>query len=187
MAGSRRVQSARISTTWRLAKSASSVASAKVVFLLNWQVTHQAAVKSTNTGRPALSCVCTSASDQACQRGRSAAFFSLALLAVADEGASRKAKGSQLLPSHSKVARARPLMTQRVRPVRPSAQTSHATVSNKASRPLAPSMPVCWPSTHSSQITVANIGKAMAWRKVSIQAPGRGRARAMPGHQLAAK
>ncbi len=52
MAGSRRVQSARSRATFLAAKSASTSASASVVFLLYWQVTHQAAVKSTNTGWP---------------------------------------------------------------------------------------------------------------------------------------
>ena len=45
---------------------------------------------------------------------------------------------------------------------------------SSASRAPAPSMPLCWPSTQTSQTTVANIGKAISWRKVSIQAPGRG-------------
>ena len=58
-------------------------------------------------------------------------------------GISRKAKGSQLLPSQTKVTKARPLMIQRMRPPRPRAQASQAMVSSKASMALAPSMPVC--------------------------------------------
>src|SRR6185503_1089280 len=38
--------------TFFASNSASSTASASVLRLLYWQVTHQAAVKSTNTGRP---------------------------------------------------------------------------------------------------------------------------------------
>jgi len=50
MAGSRRVQSARSKRTCLAAKAASTSALDKVVFLSTWQVMHQAAVKSTNTG-----------------------------------------------------------------------------------------------------------------------------------------
>ena len=54
IAGSRRVQSARTSATSRLARTASRTSSVlSTSRLLTWQVTHQAAVKSTNTGRPA--------------------------------------------------------------------------------------------------------------------------------------
>ena len=67
MAGSRRVQSARSNATFLLARSASTWLSAKVVFLLYWQVTHQAAVKSTKTACP-LACNCsTRPASQACQ------------------------------------------------------------------------------------------------------------------------
>ena len=58
---------------------------------------------------------------------------------------------------------------------------------SSASSAPAPSMPLCWPSTHTSQATVANIGKAISLRKVSIQAPGRGSRRATAGTQLAAR
>ena len=44
MAGSRRVQSARSSSTLRAWNAAFTSAAASVVRLLNWQVTHQAAV-----------------------------------------------------------------------------------------------------------------------------------------------
>ena len=67
MAGSRRVQSARSSSTRLVLKSAITSASASVVRLLNWQVTHHAAVKSTKTGRPLASAACTRSADQGCQ------------------------------------------------------------------------------------------------------------------------
>ena len=48
-------------------------------------------------------------------------------------------------------------------------------------------MPLCWPSTQTSQATVANIGKAISCLNVTIHAPGRGRARARPGSALSAR
>ena len=48
-------------------------------------------------------------------------------------------------------------------------------------------MPVCWPSTQTSQTTVANIGKAISRRKVCIHGPGRGSALATAGTKLAAR
>src|SRR5512144_998120 len=52
MAGSRRVQSARTSATFFAANSARTSSEFSTSRLLTWQVTHHAAVKSTNTGRP---------------------------------------------------------------------------------------------------------------------------------------
>src|SRR5947208_11398408 len=54
MTGSRRVQSARISTTFLRANAARTSASLRTSRLLTWHVTHHAAVKSTNTARPEL-------------------------------------------------------------------------------------------------------------------------------------
>ena len=113
--------------------------------------------------------------------------YAASLLVIGLDGASRKAVGNTLIASHVSAHKASTLSSPRARPCKPQAQASQATHSSVASRALAPSMPVCWPSTHSNQMTVANMGNAMAWRKVTIQAPGRGNARAMPGHQLAAR
>jgi hypothetical protein len=77
--------------------------------------------------------------------------------------------------------------TRRARPFSVSAHTTNAPLTSSASRAPAPSIPVCWPSTQTSQTTVANIGKAIRRRKVSIQAPGRGSARATAGTRLAAR
>ena len=67
MAGSRRVQSARTNATFLADRSAITAGLANVVFLLYWQVTHQAAVKSTNTGRPVARICSTRPGSQACQ------------------------------------------------------------------------------------------------------------------------
>ena len=77
--------------------------------------------------------------------------------------------------------------TVRARPRSVKAQTSMLIATSSTSSAPAPSMPLCWPSTHTSQATVANIGKAMSLRKVSIHAPGRGSSRATAGTQLAAR
>src|SRR2546423_10761153 len=53
MRGSWRVQSALSATTPRDANSFTTAALFNATRLLTWQVTHQAAVKSTNTGLPA--------------------------------------------------------------------------------------------------------------------------------------
>ena len=58
----------------------------------------------------------------------------------------------------------------------PSAQAMKASASSTASSAAAPSMPTCWPITQTSQITVANIGKAISTLKRAIHAPGRGSA-----------
>ncbi len=75
----------------------------------------------------------------------------------------------------------------RARPRSVKAHTSMLIATSNTSSAPAPSMPLCWPSTHTSQATVANIGKAMSLRKVTIHAPGRGSSRAMDGTQLAAR
>jgi len=53
IAGSRRVQSARTSVTPRSRKACITSSRASTTRSFTWQVTHQAAVKSTNTGLPA--------------------------------------------------------------------------------------------------------------------------------------
>src|SRR5665647_3507829 len=68
MAGSRRVQSASNRVTFLASKSASTSWLASVVFLLYWQVTHQAAVKSTNTGTPLASTCSTRPGSHVCHR-----------------------------------------------------------------------------------------------------------------------
>ena len=67
---------------------------------------------------------------------------------------------------------------------RPQAHSAKASATSTASSAAAPSMPVCWPSTQTSQTTVASIGNAIAVLKVAIQAPGRGIARATAGQAL---
>ena len=48
-------------------------------------------------------------------------------------------------------------------------------------------MPLCWPSTHSSQTAVPNIGNAMNFLNTSIHAPGPGSHPATAGTQVAAR
>ena len=164
--------------------SLSRPSSASVLRLLNWQVTHQAAVKSTNTGRPSACSAATRSGLQACQATPCTAVAVSPAVAIS---CIRVTFGPMLTPSHSSASADRPPITARPRPRSPSAQTSSANTTSSVSNAAAPSMPLCCPSTHSSQTTVANIGKAMNWRKCAIQAPGRGSARAMAGHQLAAR
>ena len=95
--------------------------------------------------------------------------------------------GPRLRPIHNSAVAAKPASTVRPLPRRPKAQISQASATSISSSAAAPLMPLCWPSTHNSHTTVANMGKAMNWRKVTIHAPGRGSARATAGHQLAAK
>ena len=164
--------------------SASTLASARVVRLLYWQVTHQAAVKSTNTGRPSASSSAWRSALQGCQL-RPCTVVATGAPGVAS--AMRVTLGPTAQPSHSRPASDKPASAVRLLPRKPSDHTSSASTTSSMSRAAAPSMPLCCPSTHSSHTTVANMGKAMSWRKVFIQAPGRGSARAMAGHQLAAR
>ncbi len=64
---------------------------------------------------------------------------------------------------------------------RPSSQTRAASPSKASRAWAAPSMPACRPSTHTSQTTVANIGKASACFSRSIHGPGRGKRWRQPG------
>ena len=152
---------------------------ASVVFLLYWQVTHQAAVKSTNTGVPADSACSTRPGAQACQRSVPAPPASLTTVLNMFWP---MAPASKALSSSAIVA-----TTRRLRPPSVNAHSTALRATNKASSAPAPSMPLCWPSTQISQTTVANIGNAMARRNVSIQAPGRGSRRATAGIRLATR
>src|ERR1043165_4535760 len=67
MAGSRRVQSARTSATFFAASSARTSSEFSTRRLFTWQVTHHAAVKSTNTGRPEAASAATVSGENAAQ------------------------------------------------------------------------------------------------------------------------
>ncbi len=183
MAASRRVQSARSSSTLRALKSASTWASASVVRLLYWQVTHQAAVKSTKTGRPCAWASATRAVDQGCQGALASAVTALAWAPSRSAGTSQaSAAASSAMPSVPSTRRA-PVLWPGV----PSAQAAKASTTRLPSSAAAPSMPTCWPSTHTSQTTVPNIGNAISPLNVTIHGPGRGKARATAGKALAAR
>ena len=77
-------------------------------------------------------------------------------------------------PTNARPASATEASAMRVRPRSVSAHTTMLIATSRASSAPAPSTPLCCPSTHTSQATVANMGKAIRRRKVSIQAPGRG-------------
>ena len=77
------------------------------------------------------------------------------------------------------------VMTVRLRPVSVRDQSTSATHSSSVSKLKAPSTPLRWPKTQSSQMTVAHMGNARKRRTVSIQAPGRGIQRAIAGKLLA--
>src|SRR5258708_39970281 len=66
MRGSWRVQSALRAVTLRAAKALTTASLFRATRLLTWQVTHHAAVKSTNTGCPAAARLRTFSGDHAC-------------------------------------------------------------------------------------------------------------------------
>ena len=180
-AGSRRVQSARSKVTWRWAKSCSNSGSDKVVRLLYWHVTHQAAVKSTNTGRPWAKAACCLSAVQACHDTPSTAV----VVAASGAAVSRVMLGPMVQAVATNTTAVKTAMPLRAPPFRPHAHTTALSDTKSINKAAAPSIPLCWPSTHSSHTTVANMGNDKPCRKVFIQAPGRGRARATAGHQLA--
>ena len=152
--------------------SANTSALPSVAFLLYWQVMHQAAVKSTNTGWPAASSASTRPGAQACHAD------AVPLGALEADGvpvSSMRVTSGPIAP----VKPARAVIetianTVRLVPVRFSDHTTRLRVSSSASKAPAPSTPLKWPRTQTSQTTVASMGKAMKRRRVSIQAPGRG-------------
>ena len=156
MAGSRRVQSARSMATFLAVEVGQHVGVGRAcVFLLYWQVTHQAAVKSTNTGWPAASSWSTRPGSQGCQAPASARRDCCG-------GGLRDVRRRARPGQQRQARRSRPPRSPaRVRPRRVRAQTTMLSATSSASRAPAPSMPLCWPSTQTSQATVANIGKAM--------------------------
>ena len=147
--------------------------------MLYWQVTHQAAVKSTNTGAPLASSCSTRPGAHGCQRS-----VAEAVLVVS---AIFKTFWPIAPVNIALIAIEIVAIDQRARPVSVSDQITKLKATSSASSALAPSMPVCCPSTHTSQTTVANIGNAMARRNVFIQAPGRGSSLATAGIRLAAR
>ena len=169
-------------------KSANTSVLDSVAFLFSWQVMHQAAVKSTNTGLPAASSASTRPGAQACQRG-------LPCTAPSAEDVSNALPGSSILKTFGPIAHASAAQaaienvakTVRLRPCRLKAQTTRDMASSSASRLAAPSTPLKCPSTHKSQTTVANMGNAMKVRSATIHAPGRGSHCAMAGTQLTAR
>ena len=152
--------------------------------MLYWQVTHQAAVKSTNTGRPLATKASAAPGAQGCQP---CAAVAVASAGAAATSAMRVTWGPKAHSSKAMATVATLPSQRRVRPCKASDQASRPRPTSRISSEAAPSMPLCWPSTHTSHTTVANMGKAMKRRKVSIHAPGRGRARATAGHRLAAR
>ena len=181
MVASRRVQSARSSSTPRASKSASTALSFRARLLI-WQVTHQAAVKSTNTMRPCACAWATRSGLQGCQRSPTAT-------PVASAVSWRSSGTAHAAPAANTATDVapKPMRARGPRVAEPRPQAAKASASSKLSSAAAPSMPDCCPSTHTSHTTVANIGKAIAVLKCTIHTPGRGSARATGGHAVAAR
>ena len=182
MVGSRCVQSARKRATFLAFISANTSAFASVVFLLYWQVMHHAAVKSTNTGRLAANSALTFSCVHACHvaDGEDAD-------AALEPSFDCAIKGPIVPANSAKLAMDTAEKIARLRPVKFNDHTTHASTSSSASNAAAPSTPLKCPSTHTSQITVASMGKARKRRSVSIHAPGRGSRRSMPGTHATSK
>ena len=147
MAGSRRVQSARSKATFCVAISASKAGLDRVVFLLYWQVTHQAAVKSTNTGRPWARSTSRRSGLQGCQRmsDEELEVLEVSLLTLLRAGSSIgfSTQGPSVLSRVSSKAIANSAIVRRARPASVRLQISRLTLSNSASKAAAPSTPLC--------------------------------------------
>ena len=157
---------------------------AKVVRLLNWQVTHHAAVKSTKTMRPSERSSAARAGLHACHTAAFAAAAAPCAVSSARSPGNVHAKASPSTPSE---ATRKPRLATRPKACEPQAQATKDSATRLPSKAAAPSMPVCCPSTQTSQTTVANIGKAISTLKCAIHAPGRGKARAAAGQALASR
>ena len=143
-------------------------------------MTHHAAVKSTNTLCPdAVSCS-TRPGSQACQP-----FAGWLVAALAS--CNFMTFGPIAHIPRAQAAIETVATTARTRPFNVKAQITSAINTSKPSNAPAPSMPLCWPSTHTSHTTVANMGNAISCLKVTIHGPGRGRALATAGTTLATR
>ena len=178
IAGSRRVQSARTSATPRSANASRTTASFSTSRLLTWQVTHQAAVKSTNTGLPAAS-----SSRDARRRVRPARDRRRrdAPWRCGDAALARRAPRPRTAATRPTTAPTQPATAQRRRTrvdrrrgtcATPTARTRRTT--SVTSRRTTASLSTCAPSTQASHATVAYSGNASNCLKRSIHAPGLG-------------
>ena len=136
-------------------------------------------MKSTITLRPWALSSATRPGAQGCQRSVAAT----AAAGPAGSGVTSSAPAAHQAQAFKASTAA--TASVRGRPCSVKAQTSSASNTNKPSKAPAPSMPLCWPSTQTSQTTVANIGKAINCRKPTIHGPGRGITRATAGSALA--
>ena len=173
MAASRRVQSARSNTTFLSAKACITCGLDKTCCSLYWQVMHQAAVKSTNTGRPDAKASCSACAVQLPQVFACALFCpATALVSTCED--TRKAR----LPVNTETSSATAPNPSAARPGKCKAQRHMDRHKSTATSMAATSRPAMWAKTHTSQTTVAAIGNTINRRKYSIQGPGLGNWRA---------
>src|SRR5437763_138106 len=180
MTGSRRVQSARISTTFLRANAARTSASLRTSRLLTWHVTHHAAVKSTNTARPEL-----------VRSARRAGVYGSHALSLDDFAtgvgdafalASACSNGHATTNAHTAATNAATLQPFAAPPRNMCHDHSaKPTMTSVASKRTTASLSTCAPITHASHATVAYSGNARTCFSRAIQGPGRGNARRHPG------
>jgi hypothetical protein len=176
IAGSRRVQSAFIATTPFFFIAAQTASLFSTIFSLTMQVTHQAAVKFTNTGRPSCRAAASLAGSNGVQRSSA--------LAVSRAGAPRSAQATNApAPASASTANAAAIRRPRGAALRAvlHAQSPNAIRIAPASAANSAPSPAWRLSTQASQAAVAYIGNARNWRKRSIHAPGFGRRRSSAG------
>ena len=185
IAGSRRVQSARSRATLCRCRSASHrVGCPAWSSRCTWQVTHQAAVKSTNTGLPAAHelgrpCAGDQGSHGSRRRARACGRAAAARLRRAASATAQRERGAGAATASRAEHDARAAAQRRAS----SSQQAKATSSSRAAR-RQPSMPLCWASTQTSQAAVANIGKARSLREARPSTgPGRGSQRSSAGDE----
>src|SRR5512139_1252355 len=134
-------------TTPAAAKAPVTLSEVSATRLFTWQVTHHAAVKSTNTGLPSL-VSCASFSGEYSTQSSLLAVFATAARSVVASGA--KASAATSAPASA---------TQRngyaPRCDSPSAQAAKPTATTTASASPTPPASTCCASTHSSHTQVA--------------------------------
>ena len=145
---------------------------------MTWQVTHHAAVKSINTGRPALPKSATVVGVNA-RQGPVAA-------AETADGASTsppRSSGETTTTDETSATAATPAHERRWPALKMRhAHSAIAIMTSATSSRTTASLSTCAPSTQTSHATVAYSGNASACFIRSIQAPGRGSQRRQAGN-----
>ena len=147
---------------------------------------HQAAVKSTNTGRPSARNSSTRLADQGRQSMAADALgFSGTDVAAGRMAAAKPSTAATPSPASTTAPGSQRRCGPRCKCPTPQAAKPTPSAAS-SSRPTA-STPDWRPSTHTSHTAVANSGKASAWRSVTIHAPGRGRRASRPGSSASSR